>query len=93
MCLQKTPFAGPQQVIQYLGRYSHRVAITNHRIKHVDAQFVSFEYRDYRTNQKKCLKLTPGEFARRFIQHILPKGFAKIRHFGFLSNRYSLKKI
>lgn len=89
----KTPFAGPRQVIKYLGRYSHRVAITNHRIKNVTSDAVSFDYRDYRTNKNKTLILTPMEFTRRFLQHVLPKGFAKIRHFGFLSNKSKKKDI
>ena len=83
----KRPFAGPQQVIDYLGRYSHRVAITNHRIVHVTPDRVSFAYQDYRDGKKKVLNLSPIEFSRRFLQHVLPKGFAKIRHYGILSNK------
>ena len=83
----KTPFAGPEQVIQYLGRYSHRVAITNHRITEVSATHVSFNYKDYKDNQKKLMTMTPEEFSRRFLQHVLPRGFAKIRHYGFLCNK------
>ena len=89
----KTPFAGPEQVIQYLGRYSHRVAITNHRIREVTAQHVSFDYKDYRDNQKKLMSLSPFEFSRRFLQHVLPSGFAKIRHYGFLANNVKKKNI
>ena len=81
------PFKGPQPVIDYLGRYSHRVAISNHRIIDVTKDRVSFKYRDYRDDQEKILRLTPREFTRRFLQHILPKGFAKIRHYGILANK------
>ena len=83
----KKPFAGPQRVIQYIGRYSHRVAITNHRILHLDKQQVTFSYKDYRDGQTKTMSVTPLEFSRRFLMHVLPKGFAKIRHFGILSNK------
>jgi hypothetical protein len=89
----KTPFAGPEQVIQYLGRYSHRVAITNHRITHVSETQVSFTYKDYRDNQKKLMTLAPMEFSRRFLQHVLPSGLAKIRHYGFLANKVKNKYI
>lgn len=89
----KTPFAGPEQVIQYLGRYSHRVAITNHRITHLSETQVSFTYKDYRDNQKKLMTLTTIEFSRRFLQHVLPSGFAKIRHYGFLANKVKNKYI
>ena len=89
----KTPFAGPKQVINYLGRYSHRVAITNTRIKQVTNKIVTFQYRDYRTKKNGHLSLSPQEFARRFLQHVLPKGFSKIRHFGFLSNRSKKKHL
>jgi hypothetical protein len=83
----KKPFAGPLRVIQYIGRYSHRVAITNHRIIHLDNKQVNFSFKDYRDGQSKIMTLTPLEFARRFLMHVLPKGFAKIRHFGILSNK------
>lgn len=83
----KAPFAGPPQVIDYLGRYSHRVAITNHRIVDVSPAHVRFTYKDYRDGAKKVLQLSPKEFTRRFLQHVLPHGFAKIRHYGILSNK------
>jgi hypothetical protein len=89
----KTPFTGPEKVIQYLGRYSHRVAITNHRITEVTESHVSFRYKDYRDNQKKVMTLSPVEFTRRFLQHVLPSGMAKIRHYGFLSNKVKGKYI
>jgi len=83
----KRPFSGPKMVVDYLGRYTHRVAITNHRIVDVNHSGVAFKYKDYRDGNNKILKLTLEEFARRFLQHVLPKGFAKIRHYGILSNK------
>ena len=79
------PFAGPEQVIEYLGRYTHRVAINNHRLLGMDECSVRFHYRDYRDNRQKVMTLEGTEFLRRFSQHILPKGFARIRHFGLLA--------
>lgn len=86
----KKPFGGPKQVIEYLGRYTHKTAISNHRLKNVTQNDVSFSYMDYRDGKKKVMSLSPKEFLRRFSLHILPKGFVRIRHFGFLSGR--LKK-
>jgi len=86
----KKPFGGPQQVIDYLGRYTHKVAIGNQRIKKIDGQehTVTFEYKDYADdNKQKAMTLDNVEFIRRFEQHILPKGFTKIRSYGYLSNR------
>jgi len=83
----KAPFGGPEQVVDYLGRYSHGVAITNHRIVYVTPAHVRFTYKDYKDGEKKVLKLSPTEFIRRFLQHVLPHGFAKIRHYGILSNK------
>ena len=86
----KQPFGGPQQVIEYLGRYSHKVAISNHRITAIENDTVSFRYKDYADGCKqKEMTLQATEFLRRFCLHILPKGFRKIRHYGFLSNRCS----
>ena len=83
----KRPFAGPQQVLDYLGRYTHRVAISNHRILSLDDGRVTFSYRDRRDhNLKKHMSLDAQEFIRRFLLHVLPTGFMKIRHFGFLAN-------
>lgn len=84
----KQPFGGPQQVIEYLGRYTHKVAISNHRITAIDQDStVHFEYKDYRDGgKKKQMSLGGREFLRRFEQHILPKGFMKIRSFGYLGN-------
>lgn len=84
----KQPFGGPQQVIEYLGRYTHKVAISNHRITAIDDDKVRFRYKDYADGCKqKEMTLEATEFLRRFCLHILPKGFRKIRHYGFLSNR------
>jgi hypothetical protein len=91
----KEPFAGPQQVIEYLGRYTHRVAITNHRLQAINQNNVRFRYRDYRDNRQKVMTLDGIEFLRRFAQHILPKGFVRIRHFGLMatSKRDQLRKL
>ncbi len=81
----KEPFAGPQQVVEYLGRYTHKVAISNHRILNIDDTTVLFRYLDYRDNKQKTLSLEGAEFLRRFCQHILPKAFVRIRHYGMLA--------
>ena len=83
----KLSYGGPSQIIKYLARYSHRVAITNQRILNVDEKGVCFKYKDYRDGKAKSLSLTPRQFVQRFLLHVLPKGFAKIRHYGILSNR------
>ena len=83
----KRPFGGPKQVIEYLGRYTHKTAISNHRILDVDEKTVRFSYKDYRTGgEKKEMALAGEEFLRRFTMHILPGGFRRMRHFGILSN-------
>jgi len=83
----KRPFAGPEQVLEYLGRYTHRIAISNNRIKSIDNGTVTFEYRDRsRDNPVREMSLCADEFIRRFLLHVLPSGFMKIRYFGFLSN-------
>ena len=86
----KAPFGGPQTVIEYLGRYTHKVAISNHRIQSIDAQTgaVTFTYKDYSDDStQKQITLTSDEFIRRLIQHILPERFTKIRTYGYLANR------
>jgi hypothetical protein len=84
----KQPFGGPEQVLAYLGRYTHRVAISNHRLVEVTDGKVSFRWRDYRDEDKeKIMTLDASEFLRRFLLHILPDGLCKIRYYGFLSNR------
>ena len=83
----KPPFAGPEQVLEYLGRYTHRVAISNNRIVSVDNGKVVYTYRDRkRNNQVRTMTLAADEFIRRFLLHVLPKGFMKIRYFGFLAH-------
>lgn len=83
----KRPFANPQSVIEYLGRYTHKIAISNHRIKSIDENTVTFSYKDYRKQaQTNEMTLDAMEFIRRFSMHILPKGFVRIRHFGILSS-------
>ena len=83
----KRPFAGPQQVLEYLGRYTHRVAISNNRIISIDNGRVTFTYKDrQKDDQIKKMTLDANEFIRRFLLHVLPKGLMKIRYFGFLSH-------
>jgi hypothetical protein len=83
-------FADAQRVIKYLGQYTHRVAISNHRILNIDEKNVSFRYKDYRDNARIKPTVLPGvEFLRRFCMHILPKGFVKVRYFGIMSNRFA----
>jgi hypothetical protein len=84
----KLPFKGPETVIEYLGRYTHRVAITNHRIIGMEDGEVSFFWKDYADGSKtKVMTLDAGEFIRRFLLHVLPDGFVKIRRYGLLGNR------
>lgn len=84
----KQPFGGPKEVIEYLGRYSHKIAISNHRIKDVKNGDVIFSYKDYTDGGKqKLMPLEAEEFLRRFCLHILPPGFMKIRHYGILASR------
>jgi hypothetical protein len=90
----KRPFGGPRQVVEYLGRYTHKIAISNHRLTYVGSEKVQFKYKDYRQKgQKKCMDLSQKEFVRRFALHILPKGFVRIRHFGFLSSTSKGKQL
>ena len=85
----KPPFGGPEQVLKYLARYTHRVALSNHRLVKLEEGRVTFRYRDYADSRKeKLLTLSAEEFLRRFVQHVLPKGFMKIRHYGLLSSRH-----
>ena len=81
----KEPFAGPEHVIEYLGRYTHKVAIGNHRLLNVDETGVTFSWHDYRDDEEKVMTLEGAEFLRRFCMHILPKRFVRIRHYGLLS--------
>jgi hypothetical protein len=84
----KPPFGGPKYVLQYLGRYTYRVAISNHRLVALGDGQVTFHWRDSAHNNKqKLMTLSLDDFLRRFLLHLLPKGFVRIRHFGFLANR------
>ncbi len=88
----KQPFWGPEQVIEYLGRYTHKIAISNHRIKHINKQSVSFDAKDYKKGGvKQLITLAQFEFLRRFALHILPKGFMRIRYYGILSSAIKQK--
>lgn len=92
----KPPFGGPQQVLQYLGRYSHKVAVSNQRLLFHQEGQVSFQWNDYRHEHKqnsKVMTLPAEEFIRRFLLHTLPAGFQRIRHFGFLANRFRKEKL
>lgn len=82
----KEPFAGPASVVEYLGRYTHKIAISNHRILGISDSAVSFRWRDYRDKIQKTMTLEGTEFLRRFCQHILPSGFVRIRYYGILSS-------
>jgi len=87
----KQPFNGPKQVISYLGQYTHRIAISNHRLVKIEDDRVYFKYRDSRNeNKSKIMSLHVKEFMRRFLLHVLPRGYVRIRHFGILASR--LKK-
>lgn len=90
----KRPFGGPKQVIEYLGRYTHKIAISNHRITGITSDAVTFGYKDYRDESRsKMMTLEPKEFIRRFSLHILPKGFPRIRHYGILSSKRKQKTL
>jgi Putative transposase/Transposase zinc-binding domain len=90
----KRPFAGPQQVLDYVGRYTHRVAISNNRLLDIENDRVCFQWRDYRAGgQVKTMTLSADEFIRRFLLHVLPNGFQRIRYYGLLGNRYRKEKL
>jgi hypothetical protein len=91
----KPTVQGVEKVLTYLGRYVHRMAITNRRILEVDHETVTFRYKDSRDQRTKTMTLTGQEFLRRFLEHVLPEGFHKVRYFGFLSpaNRHLLETI
>jgi hypothetical protein len=83
-----------ERVVEYLARYSHRIALSDARIIHVDDEHVAFRYQDYRDgNRHKVMTLEGEEFLRRFLLHVLPKGLMRIRHFGFLANRCRKAKL
>jgi len=90
----KPAFGGPMQVLRYLGRYTHRVAISNHRLLAFDGEHVTFRWKDYAHGGKHGqMKLRACEFLRRFFLHVLPKAFVRIRHFGFLANRFRAARL
>jgi hypothetical protein len=90
----KPPFAGPEQVLEYVGRYTHRVAISNNRLCDIDDGKVRFTWKDYRHHgQRKVMTLSADEFIRRFLMHVLPEGFHRIRYYGLLGNRHRAEKL
>jgi hypothetical protein len=90
----KPAFGGPLQVLRYLGRYTHRVAISNHRLLTFQQEHVTFRWKDYARGGKQGeMTLSATEFLRRFFLHVLPKGFVRIRHFGFLANRFRASRL
>lgn len=90
----KRPFGGPEQVLAYLGRYTHRVAISNHRLLALQDGNLTFSWKDYaRGNQQRPMTLKTEEFIRRFLLHVLPRGFQRLRQFGFLANRRRREKL
>ena len=94
MVYAKKPFGSAQRVLDYLGRYTHRVALSNNRLLNMDQEQITFRWKNYRQHDKqKLMTLTPTEFIRRFLLHVLPSGFQRIRHFGFLGNRYRQAKL
>jgi len=85
----KAPFGGPDRVLDYLGRYTHRVAISNHRLQGLKDGKVTFSYKDYKHEQRqKLMTVSADEFLRRFLLHVLPDSFQRIRHYGLLGNRH-----
>ena len=89
MVYAKRPFAGPAAVLAYLARYTHRVAIANSRLISLDERGVTFKWKDYRAKGRtkyKTMTLSTGEFMRRFLLHVLPRGFHRIRHYGLIAN-------
>jgi len=90
----KPPFGGPRRVLKYLARYTHRVAISNHRLRSLENGSVSFDWKDYADHSRtKIMTLDAVEFIRRFLLHVLPSGLVRIRHFGFLANRVRKQKL
>ena len=90
----KAPFKNAENVLEYLGRYTHRVGISNDRIVHFENGFVTFKWRDYKDNNKeKFMTVSTEEFIRRFLLHVLPHKYVKIRHYGILSNKNKKTKL
>jgi len=91
--VRQAAFCRPEQVLDYVGRYTHRVAISNNRLLDIAESKVTFRYKDYRHNaQQKTMTPEAGEFIRRFLLHVLPEGFQRIRYYSFLANRYRVEK-
>ena len=94
MVYAKPAFGGPVKVLRYLGRYTHRVVVSNHRLLAFDGEHVTFRWKDYAHGGKqRTMTLIATEFLRRFFLHVLPKGFVRIRHFGFLANRFRAERL
>ncbi|HEV2225142.1 MAG TPA: IS91 family transposase [Terracidiphilus sp.] len=89
----KAPFGGPQHVLEYLGRYTHRVAISNQRLLKLENGLVAFQWKDYRDQQNKVMTVPAGEFIRLFLQHSLPTGLQRIRYYGFLANCHRAQRL
>ena len=90
----KPPMAGPEQVLRYLGRYTHRIAISNQRIASYQKGLVSFHYRDRKHGgDRKTMTLTGSEFVSRWLRHVVPKGFVRVRHFGLLANGVKSRRL
>jgi hypothetical protein len=90
----KPPFAGPEVVLKYLARYTHRICVSNSRLVSLTAEGVTFRYKDYAdAHRQKALTVSAAEFIRRFLQHVLPRGFVRVRHYGLLANRYREEKL
>jgi hypothetical protein len=89
----KPPLDGPESVLAYLARYTHRVAISNHRLIELDEDHIRFRYKDYRSRRTRHLELGLHEFARRFLLHVLPRRFVRIRYYGFLANGCRQRRI
>ena len=96
MVYAKRPFAGPEAVLAYLSRYTHRVAIANSRLLALDENGVTFKWKDYREKGRTCQKtmtLDSDEFMRRFLMHVLPTGFHRIRHYGWMANTIRVESL
>jgi hypothetical protein len=90
----KPPFAGPEVVLKYLARYTHRICVSNRRLVALAEGEVTFRYQDYADGRRaKALTVSAAEFIRRFLQHVLPAGFVRVRHYGLLANRYREAKL
>jgi Putative transposase len=90
----KPPFAGPEVVLKYLARYTHRICVSNRRLVALAEGQVTLRYKDYAADQRqKTLTVSAAEFIRRFLQHVLPGGFVRVRHYGLLANRYREAKL